>query len=881
MGAGPADFSIGDKCAVDLTTAFSDVQRLPVVLRILLENMLRNRPAKDTVELFADWLSQGGSEAEIEFSPDRLLMHDTTCGPALVDIAGMRDAVAEQGGDPRTLNPILQIDVSTDHSIGIDRFREPDAIAFNMAREAERNAERFRLTKWAENALAHFRVHPPGTGILHTINLEQLATVVRFDGKPGGWIHPETLIGTDSHTPMINGLGVLGWGVGGLEAESVMFGIPVVMRLPRVFGLRLTGALPQGTLSTDLALRVTEMLRRQNLDSAFVEFFGPGVSSLSVGDRAVVANMAPEYGAQTAYFPVDGQTLDYLRMTGRPEELIKLVEAYYRQSGLWFDPDACPRYTQVLDLDLSSVTVGIAGPRRPHDLLAPSEATGAIATMVADRTAAPFALGHGSIAIASITSCTNTTDPRLTIAAGLLARKARERGLKPAPWVKTAFSPGSPAAALYLERAGLLDDLGAMGFSIVGYGCMACIGNTGPLEPDMERAIADGLVATAVISGNRNFPGRVHPLIEAGFLASPPLVVAYAIAGTSAIDILSDSLGRDRDGATVCLKDIWPTSGEIDAVASAAHDVRDFGDAFRKASESKRWKEVQAPTTARFPWNPSSTYLRRPPFTFGGNSGRLGTYDANPLLVLGDDITTDHISPAGPIDPKSETGRYLIANGENPLDLNVHSARRGNFESMVRGLFTNKSVVNHLEASLLPGTTIHARSGEIMPLHEAARRYQEDGVSTVVLAGERYGQGSSRDWAAKGLALLGVRAVLAKSFERIHRTNLIGMGILPLALPEHMYPTTLGLRPDDVICVGADLEDVRGGSVRVSIVRRGAPLHEFITIPQVKTELEFHQLEVGGVIPLILARAERASASAAGPDIGNDGPSMHPTLGRI
>ena len=884
MGTSPATFLIGGGKAIDLAATFADSRRLPLVLRILLENVLRNRPANEAIGLFSEWLSTGGSDSEIEFFPNRLLMHDTTCGPALVDIAGMRDAISERGGDPHALNPVLPIDVSTDHSIAIDRYNDGSALAFNMAREAERNAERFRLTKWAENSLSNVRIHPPGTGILHTINLEQLATVVVPAAVPGGWVHPDTLIGTDSHTPMINGLGVLGWGVGGLEAEGVMFGIPVVMQLPEVIGVRLTGSLSEGTLATDMALRVTEMLRRQNLDSAFVEFFGPGLSSLSVGDRAVVANMAPEYGAQTAYFPVDRRTLDYLRTTGRAEALIGLVEEYCRRSGLWFDPDATPRYTRVLDLDLSSVRVSIAGPRRPHDRLAPSEATAAVATLAAGKKPVPFALGHGSIAIASITSCTNTTDPRLTIAAGLLARKARARGLRPAPWVKTAFSPGSPAAALYLERAGLLDDLAAMGFAIVGYGCMACIGNSGPLDPHMETAIREGLVATAVISGNRNFPGRVHPLLEAGFLASPPLVVAYAIAGTSAIDILSDALGRDRNGVDVHLADIWPSSAEIDACAASAHDARDFGDAFRQASASRVWRELKAPTGPLFPWDEASTYLRRPPFTHGGKAGRLGTYDAYPLLVLGDDITTDHISPAGPIARDSETGRYLVAHGEDAADLNVHASRRGNFESMVRGLFTNASVVNHLADGLAPGSTIHAPTGDVVPLHVAAERYAMEGECSVVLAGQRYGQGSSRDWAAKGLALLGVRAVLASSFERIHRTNLIGMGILPLRLPDGTDPTALGIRADDRIHIEATPGRLRGGpEVPVTVLRGGEPIHEFTAMAEVRTDLELRQLEMGGVVPLILSRVLNPSAPATAPSQQTEAESygMHPNHGRI
>jgi aconitate hydratase len=841
--------------AVDLAAAFPDVERLPVVLRILLENVLRNNPNERTVALFSQWLDTGHSDAEIEFLPNRLLMHDTTCGPALVDIAGLRDAVAEAGGDPRALNPVLPIDVSTDHSIAIDRYNDGSSIAFNMEREAERNAERFRLTKWAEHALSNFRVHPPGTGILHTINMEQLARVVMRDEASDGWIHPDTLIGTDSHTPMINGLGVLGWGVGGLEAEGVMFGLPVVMQLPDVVGVRLTGALPEGTLATDLALRITEMLRGQNLDSAFVEFFGPGVATLSVGDRAVVANMAPEYGAQTAYFPIDQHTLDYLRMTGRPDDLLSLVETYARKNGLWFDPDASPRYSRVLDLDLSSVGVSLAGPRRPHDRVSPSQAPAAIASIVANKPASDYALGHGSVAIASITSCTNTTDPRLTIAAGLLARNARVRCLKAAPWVKTAFSPGSPAAERYLQRAGLLDDLEALGFAIVGFGCMACIGNTGPLAPDMETAIANGLTATAVISGNRNFPGRVHPLLDAGFLASPPLVVAYAIAGTSAIDILSEPIGKDSAGNAVFLRDVWPSSAEIEMALHASQDARDYPEAFREASASRRWHDLEAPRDPRFPWDEASTYLRRPPFTYGSQASRLGIYEAFPLIVLGNDITTDHISPAGAIDPKSETARYLIENGANAADLNVHSSRRGNFESMVRGLFTNKSVVNHLGDNIAPGSTIHAPTGEIVPLYLAAQRYEEAGESRVVFAGERYGQGSSRDWAAKGLGLLGVRAVIASSFERIHRTNLIGMGILPLKLPEGLHAISLGLRATDRIRIDAELTQIRNDlSVPVTVLRNGSAIIQFNAAAEVKTDLEFRQLEIGGVVPLILAR---------------------------
>jgi aconitate hydratase len=874
---------------IDLArVAGADLPRLPLSLRILLENVARTltgEEREDARHAITGWLAHGTSTAEIAFSPHRLLMHDTTCGPALVDIAAMRDVLAEAGRDPSALNPVLPVDVSVDHSIGVDLFASPDAVRGNMEREARRNAERFRLMKWAQGTLHGLRVHPPGTGILHTINLEQLATVVAaatIDGMP--WLIPDTLIGTDSHTPMINGIGVLAWGVGGVEAEGVLFGLPVMMRVPDVIGVRLTGGLPEGTLATDLALVVTERLRRYGISGQFVEFFGPGVASLSAGDRSVVANMAPEYGATTAYFPIDRTTLDYLAATGRPPELVARVAQYARRNALWFDPQAEPRYTDVIDIDLSAVRISIAGPRRPQDRLAPGDARAALAlkpspgreplwrtTSVlhgrgleapaseqASQATTVQSIPDGAVAIAAITSCTNTSDPRLTIAAGLLARKARAFGLRPPAYVKTSLSPGSPAAARYLQRAGLLADLEAIGFGIVGYGCMTCIGNSGPLTPAMNEAVErDARVPVAVLSGNRNFPGRVHPQIEAAFLASPPLVVAFALAGDVNRDILADPIGQTADGRPVTLAELWPTGAEIDTALAAAVAPADYPAAFDAAQGNAVWTSLDAPSTPRFPWDTASTYLRRPPFATATRASRLGRYTAHPLIVLGDDITTDQISPAAAIPLASEAGRYLVEHGDDPGDLNVYAARRGNWEIMLRGLFTNRTVRNLLGDAIPPGSTVHAPTGAVLPLWRAARLYEQAGESVVILAGERYGAGSSRDWAAKGPNLLGVRAVLAASFERIHRQNLIGMGVLPLRLPRaEQHPERLGLRPGDRIEIAAEPDALSPRiGIAVTLRRASGPAETLDTIAAVETRLEVELLRAGGVIPFILARA--------------------------
>ncbi|MBB3019194.1 aconitate hydratase [Microvirga lupini] len=865
-----ADITINGRLyrMIDLPAAVGgDLERLPYILRIMLENVLRTAGdgAPQAKAAIIGWLDKGQSEEEIPFLPGRVLMHDTTCGPALVDIAGMRASLAEAGYDPRLLNPVLPVDVSTDHSLGVDVFGVPDALRRNMEREYGRNAERYRFMKWATRALTGFRVHPPGTGIMHTLNLERLATVVTTAERDSvSWAMPDTLIGTDSHTPMINGVGVLGWGVGGLEAESVFFGMPVMIRVPDIVGVRLIGRLRQGVLATDLALTVTERLRRIDLADRFVEFFGPGVPTLSAGDRSVIANMTPEFGANSGFFPIDGQTLRYLRETGRSADQVRLVEEYAKRQGLWFDPKAAPRFTDIVEINLDEVEVSLAGPRRPQDRIAAGATVEALAPLLVDRPVSDEQPGHGSVAIAAITSCTNTSDPRLLVAAGLVARRARHFGLTPPAWVKTSLAPGSPTAERYLRRAGLLEDLEAVGFGIVGYGCTTCIGNSGPLPAIIEQAMTDrGILPVAVLSGNRNFPGRVHPQLEAGFLASPPLVVAFALAGDVNRDILTDPIGRSPSGEDIRLTDLWPTGDEIDAALAMAINAADYDTSYGEAEASETWRVLAAPATPLFPWNESSTYIRRPPFAGFGEGTLLGSYAAHPLLVLGDDITTDHISPAGQIPQKGEAAEYLVERGENRRDLNVFASRRGNWEAMARGLFTNKSVRNLLDPQIAPGFTIHVGSGEHLPLFQAADRYARDGASVVVVAGERYGMGSSRDWAAKGVALLGARAVLASSFERIHRSNLIGMGILPLRLPAERHPHSLQLRSGDQILIDADPAKISPRcAVPVTIRRASGESETFTASAAIETGLEVQILRAGGIIPLILRRVTNAEATS-------------------
>ncbi|MHC2259248.1 aconitate hydratase AcnA [Sinorhizobium meliloti] len=853
---------------IDLVAEAGDrLYRMPYIHRILLENVLRTaEDAQMAIQAFLEWVETGGSDVEIPFLPNRVLMHDTTCGPALVDIAGMRSALAEAGGDPVLLNPVVPVDVSTDHSVAVDVFGTASARERNVRREYERNAERYSFMKWATNTLANFRVHPPGTGIMHTLNLERLATVATALERDGVlWAVPDTLIGTDSHTPMINGIGVLGWGVGGLEAESVFFGMPVALRVPDVVGVRMTGSLREGVLATDLALVVTHLLRQSDLQDKFVEFYGPGVSNLTAGDRAVVANMTPEFGANSGYFPIDHQSIGYLARTGRSREHCAFVEAYAKRVGIWFDPNATPRYSSTVELDLATVEASLAGPRRPQDRIAIGDTRAAIAGMKR-KAIAPLVEGEpndGAVAIAAITSCTNTSDPRLLIAAGLVARKARAFGLRPPRWVKTSTAPGSPTAERYLRRAGLLDDLEAIGFGIVGYGCTTCIGNSGPLTEPVVSAIAErDILPVAVLSGNRNFPGRVHPQLEAGFLASPPMVVAFALAGSVELDIIQDPIGISADGRPVTLKMLWPQASEIDEAMTLASSTSDFAPSYDAAEASEAWKDLPAPTSTLFPWDETSTYIRRPPFANIGSGTRLGVYEAHPILVVGDDITTDHISPAGAIPPTGDAGRHLIERGENPIDLNVFSSRRGNWEVMIRGLFTNNTVRNLIGEDIPPGSTIHAGTGEVLSLWEAAQRYKAEGRATVIVAGERYGMGSSRDWAAKGVALLGVRAVLTSSFERIHRWNLIGMGVLPLRLPTGTTPETLGLSADATIIIEADPSSISPrAAIAVGIRHADGSLVSLDATAAIETHAEVEILRAGGVLPLILERLTKRRLS--------------------
>lgn len=845
---------------VEATVGPEVFRRWPVVLRLLAENVLRTGSPEVGSHALHDlqsWLENRSSTAEIPFLPGRLMMHDTTSTPALVDIAAMRDVVAARGGDPTSLSPVLPVEVSVDHSLAVEAFAQGDAAGINLAHDMRRNGERYRFLAWASEAMKTVHINRPGTGIMHTINLEQLATVVTVEHRHGvDWAVPDMMLGTDSHTPMINGLGVLAWGIGGLEAQSVMFGMPTTLQIPDVVGVRLTGVMPPGVMATDLALTVTHRLREIGVTGEFVEFYGPGVSTLTVGDRSVVANMAPEYGATTGFFPVDEHALEYLSSTGRTQHHCRLVDTAIRRSGLWFDPDADPDYTRSITIDLSRIETSVAGPRRPQDLMPLSAARDAITRDGRPPTNDGGPLPDFPVAIASITSCTNTSDPRLLIAAGLLARRARVRGLTTPTWVKTSLAPGSPSAASILERAELIDDLAAVGFDIVGYGCATCIGNSGGLLDPVARAVDTGVRApVAVLSGNRNFPGRVHPDLELGLLMSPPLVIAYALAGDASIDLTTEPLGVDTEGNSVRLADIWPDATEIDRILAAARRPQDVLDDFASASASTAWDAIEAPTGPLFPWDPDSTALRPSPFAdreFANDV--LGDFTAYPLLVLGDDITTDHISPASAIPKHSSAADYLVERGVSRDDLNVFASRRGNWELMVRGAFHNRSVRNTLAPDAPIAHTVHSPSGDVMPLLNAARRYSADGDSLVIVAGERYGMGSSRDWAAKAVRLLGVRAVLARSFERIHRSNLIGVGVLPLIVPSDAADALALCVPGDRIRVDAQPHNLHTREVTVTLIRGDGTESVFTTAVAVETEQDEQLLQRGGVIPAILDR---------------------------
>ncbi|MCL6563325.1 MAG: aconitate hydratase AcnA [Firmicutes bacterium] len=864
-----------------------DLGRAPVTLKILLENALRHAGrgivTADDVLALAAWRPGGGGEAEIPFMPARVILQDFTGVPAVVDLAAMRDAMAALGGDPAKVNPLVPADLVIDHSVQVDRYGTADAFVFNVAREYERNAERYQLLRWAQTAFRNFRVVPPGTGIVHQVNLEYLATVVttrEVDGELH--VFPDSLVGTDSHTTMINGLGVLGWGVGGIEAEANMLGQPLYFLIPEVVGVRLTGRLAPGATATDLALTVTQRLRQRGVVGKFVEFFGPGLDTLSLADRATVANMAPEYGATVGFFPVDQETLNYLAMTGRSRELIETAAWYLREQGMFRDattPD--PDFNDVLEIDLGQIEPTLAGPKRPQDrvplaelqanfrraLTAPIEQRGfGLREEELQRSARVGDGGpeirHGAVVIAAITSCTNTSNPSVMIGAGLLAKKAVERGLRTPAYVKTSLAPGSRVVTAYLEAAHLLEPLRQLGFEVVGYGCTTCIGNSGPLPEPVANAITRGdLTVAAVLSGNRNFEGRIHALVKANYLASPPLVVAYALAGTVDIDLTRDPLGYNTAGQPVYLRDIWPSGEEVEQAMAASIRPELFTQQYQAVwTANPYWNRLEAPTGQLYTWDEASTYIQEPPF-FADWSPKQEPIQpiigARALAVLGDSVTTDHISPAGNIALKSPAGQYLLAHGVDPKDFNSYGARRGNHEVMMRGTFANIRIRNRMVPGVEGGFTRHLPEGEVMPIYDAAMRYKAEGVPLVVLAGKEYGTGSSRDWAAKGSSLLGVRAVLAESFERIHRANLVGMGVLPLQFAEGASVESLKLTGEELFDIPIDESVVPQARLTVTARRPNGEAMSIPVVVRLDTQVEIDYYRQGGILQTVLGNLLR------------------------
>ncbi|MGH7079148.1 MAG: aconitate hydratase AcnA, partial [Acetobacteraceae bacterium] len=805
--------------------SLGDLKRLPVTLKVLLENVLRAEDGKTykvrDAEAIAAWLKEGHSDREVPFRPSRILMQDFTGVPAVVDLAAMRDGIVRLGADPEKVNPLVPVDLVIDHSVMVDFFASKDALEKNVISDFGRNGERYGFLRWGQEAFHNFRVVPPETGICHQVNLEYLAQGAWIGEAQGKrYVYPDTLFGTDSHTTMVNGLGVLGWGVGGIEAEAAMLGQPIAMLIPDVIGVRLTGRLPEGATATDLVLTVTEMLRRKGVVGKFVEFFGPGLDHLPLADRATIGNMSPEYGATCGFFPLDRVAIAYMHLTGREPHRIALAEAYAKAQGLWRDSTTPePRFSETVALDLGTIVPSIAGPKRPQDRVPLKEAASAFRKALTRTLGVPegetgeraavagrnFDLAHGHVVIAAITSCTNTSNPSVMVAAGLLARKARARGLKPKPWVKTSLAPGSQVVSEYLAKSGLQPDLDALGFNLVGYGCTTCIGNSGPLDAPIAEAIeANRLVGVAVLSGNRNFEGRIHPNVRANYLASPPLVVAYALLGTMTEDLTTASLGTDQNGRPVHLHDIWPTNQEIAEVVRS--DV--LPEMFRKRYAEvfkgpAQWRAITvAADTETYHWSDSSTYVRNPPYFEDITPEPPPVQDitgARILARLGDSITTDHISPAGSFRKSSPAGKYLLERQVQEKDFNSYGSRRGNHEVMIRGTFANIRIRNELLDGVEGGFTKHMPSGEQMPIFDAAMRYRDEGVALVVIGGKEYGTGSSRDWAAKGTLLLGVKAVIAESFERIHRSNLVGMGVLPLIFQEGQDRNTLNLTGEEVL----------------------------------------------------------------------------------
>ena len=849
---------------------FPGVSRLPYSLKILLENMLRREDGRfvnpDDIEALARWTP--GQGREIAFMPARVLLQDFTGVPAVVDLAAMRDGIVRLGGNPDAVNPLQAAELVIDHSVQVDHFGTPDAFELNVGLEFSRNKERYAFLKWGQEAFRNFKVVPPGTGIVHQINIEHLARVVCQETVDGETVaYPDTLVGTDSHTTMVNGLGVVGWGVGGIEAEAAMLGQPISMLIPEVIGFKLHGELLEGVTATDLVLTITERLRQVGVVGKFVEFFGPGLASLTLADRATLGNMSPEYGSTVAICPIDGVTLDYLRLTGRTPAQVDLVEAYAKAQGLFASHDDDPVYSAVVEFDLGSVEPCIAGPKRPQDRVLLKSAKQAFSTVLNDMastsgngkgaSSANGGLGHGAVVIAAITSCTNTSNPSVMLAAGLVAKKAVERGLRPKPWVKTSLAPGSMVVTEYLKTAGLLEPLEQLGFGLVGYGCTTCIGNSGPLPEDVASAVKSrDLVVTSVLSGNRNFEGRVQPLVRANYLASPPLVVAYALAGQMTTDLTTEPLGQDRDGQDVFLKDVWPTGEEVRrAMDSVQRDQ--FTSKYAAVFDGDaRWQALPAPHGQLFEWDADSTYVRHPPFFEDLQPQPSPPGDitwGRVLAVLGDSVTTDHISPAGAIPADGPAGQYLIGCGVDPGDFNSFGSRRGNHEVMMRGTFANIRLRNQLAPGTEGGWTCHQPDGEQMSIYDAGMRYQAEGTPLLVLAGTEYGSGSSRDWAAKGTMLLGVRAVIAQSFERIHRSNLVFMGVLPLQFREGEGAAALGLTGRESF----ELTGISDGlTPRAELqVRATAPdgaTTTFLTTVRIDTPEELTYYHHGGILPYVL-----------------------------
>jgi aconitate hydratase len=864
-----------------------DISRLPFSLKVLLENLVRLENGRtvmvDDIKAMAEWLKSRSSEREIAFRPARVLMQDFTGVPAVVDLAAMREAMVKLGGNAQQINPLSPVDLVIDHSVMIDSFGSPSAFRDNVRHEFERNGERYAFLRWGQTAFDDFRVVPPGTGICHQVNLEYLARVVWTTEENGKTVaYPDTLVGTDSHTTMVNGLSVLGWGVGGIEAEAAMLGQPISMVLPEVIGMKLSGALPEGATATDLVLTVTQMLRKRGVVGRFVEFFGPGLKSLALADRATLGNMAPEYGATCGFWPIDAETLRYLAFTGRDAHQVKLVESYAKAQGLWRDdatPD--PIFTDTLELDLGTVESSLAGPRRPQDRVPLSNAAksfaaelprlagktdgGTIAERAVKVAGSNYELKDGHVVIAAITSCTNTSNPSVMLAAGLLARNAVKRGLKVKPWVKTSLAPGSQVVSDYYAAAGLQQELDTLGFNLVGYGCTTCIGNSGPLPEPIAEAIDQGdLVVAAVLSGNRNFEGRIHPYVRANYLASPPLVVAYALAGSMRVDLRNDPLGEGADGKAVYLKDIWPANAEIQDTIRKALTPEMFRKRYANVQEGpEEWRKVKVKTGVTFEWDGSSTYIAHPPYFEGMSKDPRPLSDvqlARPLALLGDSITTDHISPAGSIKKESPAGEYLISYQVRPADFNSYGARRGHHEVMMRGTFANIRIRNEMVPGIEGGMTRHLPDGTVMPIYDAAMQYQKEGVPLVIIGGKEYGTGSSRDWAAKGTLLLGVKAVIVESFERIHRSNLVGMGVLPLQFKDGTSRQSLkldGTERYDVLGVAQGLKPRSDLVCRIH--RVDGKVDEIKLLCRIDTLDELEYFRHGGILQYVLRQMMKAA----------------------